>query len=117
MGIMIRHCVDSSSPQIQPGGSPNLALKTDATSPEIAISDFASGTIYIPSGSDITALTYYVAPYTKATYLPAHDSAGVAITQTVSGGNAYAIPAQVFGSAQMQIRADHANNVQLNLKS
>jgi ABC-type microcin C transport system permease subunit YejB len=93
-----------------------VALQTDATSPEIELTRFTSGEIAIPTGSSITTLTYFVA-MPSGTYFAAQDATPAAITQTVAATKAYPIPAALFGSALIQIRANAAGTVFINLKS
>ena len=93
-----------------------VALKTDSTSPEIDISHAASGTIHIPHAATYVTLTYYtVAP--AGTYYAAQDATPAAITQTVAVDKSYPIPAALFGSGKIQIRANAAGDIIVNLKS
>lgn len=95
-----------------------VALTTSAaTTPEIDVSHFASGTIAVPTGSSITSLTYYTAPDMGGTYLAAYDDAGNAITQTVAAAKSYAMPAAIFGAAAIRIKANAAGNVTVALKT
>ncbi len=96
----------------------DVALTTSAaTTPEISISIFGSGQIHIPTGSSITSLTYYTAPNSGGTYLPAQDASGSAVTQTVAATKSYPIPAILFGAAQIRIVANAAGTVSLSLKT
>lgn len=86
-----------------------------ATTPEITISGYAAGAIFIPTG--ITSLTYYAAYGTGGTYVPIYDQDGTAITQTVVADRAYAMPSDVFGAGQIKIVADASGDVQISLKT
>lgn len=94
----------------------SVTLATDATSPEIDISDYATGEIAIPNGSTITTLTYYHA-MPSGTYFASQDASGSAVTQTVAADKCYPIPSTVMGGARIQIRANAAGAVKINLKS
>ena len=70
------------------------------------------GAIYIPTGSPITTLTYHACPndgneppvegYTD-TYLPAYDSSGTAVTQTVVAPGTYPLPTAMAGKGTIKI--------------
>jgi hypothetical protein len=117
-----------------------IALATDDTSAVFDLSGYGSGEIGIPSGSSITTLTYFVpmpmpelptsavggvnagfplsgSAVSSATYFTACDHTGTAITQTVVAGDCYPIPADLFGSAGVQIRANAAGTVFVYLKT
>jgi len=93
-----------------------VALLTTSASPEIDISHAASGEIAIPHAETYVTLTYYVAMPAGA-YYAAQDSTGTAITQTVAADKSYPIPSALFGAGKIQIRANVAGNIILNLKS
>lgn len=104
----------------------SLALKTDSTSPPIDFEDFSGGQIHIPSGSSITTLTWFTAPAavdavsaeTKpGTFVAAQDSAGAAVTQTVSAAKSYPLPTVLFGAAYLQCRVNTNGSVDLTLKA
>lgn len=94
----------------------SVSLLTTSSSPEISISEFGWGEIAIPNGSSITTLTYYIAS-PSGTLFAAYDSTGTAITQTVAADRAYPMPAALFGASRIQIRANAAGSVRVNLKS
>lgn len=87
-----------------------------ATTPGIPVADFASGEIFVPTGSTITTLTYHVAPAAGGTYIPAQDAAGAAVTQTVAAAKAYPIPAVIFGARSAKIVTNASGTVDVNLK-
>lgn len=94
------------------------SLTTDlTTTPEISISRFAAGTVYIPVGSTITTLTFYAAYSTGGVYFAAYGSTGTALTLAVAANGAYQLPAALFGAGQIKIVADAAGDVELSLKS
>lgn len=84
---------------------------------KIDISEFASGEIFIPTGSAITSLTWWAADDMDAgTYLPAQDAAAAAVTQTVAATKAYPIPAILFGARALKCVVNAAGSVIINLK-
>lgn len=93
-----------------------VALLTTSSSPEIDISNYASGEVAIPNGLTMVTLTYYVAAPSGTLYA-AQDATGAAITQTVAANKSYPIPSALFGSSRIQIRADVAGTVGIVLKS
>ena len=93
-------------------------LTTSAsTSPELDISNYSSGEIFIPAASSITTLTYHVSSATGGTYYPAYDSAGSAVTQTVAASRGYAMPSSVFGAPAIRIVVNANGAVAITLKS
>lgn len=93
-----------------------VQLQTDATSPEIDISKFASGEVVIPTGKTVVTLTYYIVQPTGV-YYAAQDATPAAITQTVAADKAYPLPAALFGAARIQIRGNVADLIGITLKS
>ena len=89
------------------GGSASYTLTaSNATTPEIDVTNFAAGQVHVPTGSSITLLTYYAAPEKGGTYLPLQTAAGAAVTQTVAQTKAYDLPAQIAGCRFIRIVAD-----------
>jgi len=98
-----------------------------ATSPDIPMADFASGTIYIPTGSGIGTLTFYGArgvpgeslsnglTYTP-TYTQMYDATNTVVSISVTAGRNYPIPDQAFGYGCMRIVVDVAGTVDISLK-
>lgn len=86
------------------------------TTPEIDWSGAAAGTIFIPTGSTITTLTYHAAPKKGGTYLPIQTAAGVAVTQTVAADKAYDMPASLVGCGAIKIVANAAGAVGISIK-
>lgn len=92
-----------------------VALLTDSSSPDIDISHAASGEIAIPSAETYVTLTYYVKM--GGNYYAAQDATPAAITQTVAADKSYPLPSSLFGASVIQIRANAAGNIRINLKS
>lgn len=88
-----------------------------ATTGAISIGEFASGEIYIPTGSTITSLTYHASPTSAGTYLPAQDASGSAVTQTVAETKCYPIPAILFGAGMLKIVGNASGDVIVGLKT
>lgn len=90
------------------------------TTPEINIEDYTMGEIFIPTGSPITALTYYVAPGVGTTANPAVYTPAYVVTtpiaQSVSGGKAYQMPAGLFGAGAMKIVSNFDGAIVMTLK-
>lgn len=116
-----RHCIQYVAAQ-------NFQLNTAlGTTPELRMENMAGGIINIPTGSSITSLTWYAAVIQSDTpgspnsaaqvFLPAHNSAGTATTQTVAGGNSYQIPVELFGAASLKCVVNVAGVVEICLKS
>lgn len=95
----------------------DLSLTTSVgTTPEIKTGCHAAGTVYIPSGSTITTLTFHTAPTEGGTYLPLYSGA-VAVTLTVTAGRAYPLPSGVYGTPFTKIVADAAGAISIALVS
>jgi hypothetical protein len=111
-----------------------VALKTTANAAgaeKIPMANFASGKIYIPTGSPITTLTFYALSGvagqpldTNVPYAPADadwtqvaDKNDALISRTVQAGRNYPLPDELFGDGTVQIVANAAGNVDLALKS
>lgn len=105
----------------------STTLQTDDTSPILDFENYSGGMIFIPSGSSITALTWFAAPQTLSdpkspeqapgTRLAANDSTGVAVTQTVAAAKCYQIPVALFGCPYVQCRANVSGAVFISLKT
>lgn len=88
-----------------------------ASSTEIDITSYSSGSVFVPSGSSLTTLTWYAAEKCGGTYHAAYDSAGSAVTQTVAADRAYPIPAALFGASAIKAIGNAAGTVIVSLKS
>lgn len=86
------------------------------TTQEIPYLYYAGGMIFVPTGSSITSLTWHVAPEAGGTYLPAQDSDGAAVTQTVAAAKAYPIPEALFGAPYIKAVVDAAGSVTISFK-
>ena len=103
-------------PQSPEVSGQTLALKTDDTTPAIPF-PARGGTIFIPSGSSITTLTYYAAEKLGGTFLPLYESDGsTAVTQTVEAGKAYDMPAAIFGCLVIKIRVNSNGSAFVTMK-
>lgn len=109
-----------------------LSLNTAiGTTPEIPFEAFSGGTIHIPTGSSITTLTWYTAPFQTGrpqnapglsasqtqTFQPAKDSSGTAVTQTVTAANSFPIPTALFGAGSLKCVVNAAGTVDICLKT
>jgi hypothetical protein len=86
-----------------------------AGSDVISYGDFEKGMVHVPAGSSLTTLTWHVSSSEGGTYLPANNASG-AITQTVTGGNAYPIPSDLVGARFLKITGNAAGVVGVTLK-
>lgn len=93
----------------------SVGVAAAASSP-IEYGDFASGMVYVPSGSTITTLTWHASLSFNGTYIAADDAAGAAVVQTVAAGQAHPIPAALTGARFLKITGDAAGIVGVTLK-
>ena len=93
-----------------------VALLTTSSSPEIDISHYSSGEVFVPNGTPIGTITWFTAS-PAGTYFAAYDATPAAITQTVVQNRSYPIPPALFGAAKIQARVDVAGSVRISLKS
>lgn len=91
----------------------NTAIGTTA---EFSYGDFRDGFVIVPTGSSVTSLTYWVSGSSGGTYIAAHDASGTAITQTVAGAKAYALPAALAGARWVKIVSNAAGTVTITAK-
>ena len=93
----------------------------EGTTAEIAFEEYAGGTVFIPSGSSITQLTYYAAPCIGGTFLPAYDDTAttpVALSWTgLTAGRSYPIPAKLFSVGAIKIVTNASGTVYISRKS
>ena len=95
----------------------SLAITASAaTTAEIGYEGWASGMVYVPSGSSLTSLTWYVAPVSGGTYVAAQDGAGNAKTSTVSAGKAVPIPADLLGAGALKAVGNTTGTIDVSLK-
>ena len=81
-------------------------LSTTCNGGGIPMVGWAGGVIYLPTGGDITTLTYYGAVEPGGTFVALHDSDGAAVTQTVSSAKIYELPSAIFGCGALKIVGD-----------
>jgi hypothetical protein len=86
------------------------------TTPNIPYGSYYYGTIHIPSGSNITTLTWHESDQNNGTYEAAYDSSASAVTQTVAAGRAYPIPTALQGARALKCVVNSAGLVRLSLK-
>lgn len=89
---------------------------TAAASEEIIYSDRAGGRFQVPAGSSITSITWYDAPKSGGTFVPASDEYGVAIVQTVAAGKSYEIPTSLAGAGALKAVGDAAGAIAVYMK-
>ena len=96
-----------------------VSCTTSATTTEqVPIGEMKQGTVFIPTGSLITSLTFHGAPTVDGTFLPLYDAAKAALAQTsLTAARAYQIPTAAFGAAAIKIVTDAAGDVDVSLKS
>jgi hypothetical protein len=101
--------------------SPTIAVlslvSTEADTPAIPFGDSAGGTISIPVGSSITALTFYVSASETGTFTQLYDSSNNAVSRTVAAERAYALPDECFAARWLKIVVDVTGAATLTLKS
>lgn len=87
-----------------------------ASSTEIPFQSYSGGIVYVPVGSSLTTITWYVASKPGGTYTEANDEDGQPVVQTVAAGKAYAIPSALFAAAGLKAVGDAAETVAMSLK-
>lgn len=88
-----------------------------ADSQELTFTDQVAGRFSVPSGSSITAITWYTADRVGGGYLPAYDEANQAVEQTVAAGRSYELPNALLGAAAIKAVGNVAGTIDINLKS
>ncbi len=88
-----------------------VAITTNKdTTGEIPVSG-RGGLAIIPSGSSITTLTAYTADRSGGDRVPLNDVDGDAVVMTVAAGNAYDMPASVYGCRMLYLKGDAAGSI------
>lgn len=106
-----------------------------ASSGEVEFRNYRAGMVFIPSGSDITYLIFYVAPKAGGTYLPLQCAAagqssssssssgdeGVDIgagtlVLSVAAGYAYQLPGALAGCRAFKMVGDAAGSVDVSFQ-
>ncbi len=90
---------------------------TVASCTEIPYEKASGGQLYIPAGSGLTSLTWHAAENDGATYLPAHNEAGSAVTQVVAAEKSYPIPVALFGCAALKVVGNTSGTIKVVTKS
>ena len=87
-----------------------------ADSEAIDYGSYASGMVFIPAGSSITALTWHACETINGTYLAAEDASSAAVTQTVAASQAHPIPVALLGCRYIKAVGDAAGVMGVTLK-
>ena len=103
------------SPQNNVLTSITISDDKDNSSP-IVFSGFRKGVINVPSGSSITAITYWVADTEDGTYQQLY-SGGSAVSTTVAAGKSYALDSAIEGVAFLKLQANAAGTAALHIIS
>ena len=97
----------------------NVAVTTAAniaTATEIPWGDHSGGTVFIPAGETVAALTYYGSYKKGGTFFPLYEG-GVQLTEPlVAAGNAYVLPTGLASIRALKIIGDVAATVHLSYK-
>lgn len=86
------------------------------TTPAIDISSAGGGSIFIPTGSSINSLTFYISTAVDGTFIALYDGANAAVVKTVAAARGYPLPAECFGALAVKIVANAAGSVDISLK-
>lgn len=87
-----------------------------ADSEAIGYGAYASGQVYVPAASSITSLTWWACETEDGTYLPAQDSSGSAVTQTVAASEAHPIPVALLGCRFIKAVGNVTGTIGVTLK-
>jgi hypothetical protein len=87
-----------------------------ATSDAIVFKGFTKGVVLVPSGSSITAITYWISSSEDGTYTQLYN-AGSAISTTVAASRVFALASAIEGAAYLKLQGDAAGTVDLHLIS
>lgn len=97
---------------------PSVTLTTSSTTTEeIRLGNYSGGFVFIPAGSSVTTLTWWVAEKASGTYFAAYDEDNAAITQTVAASQANAIPSALFGAMAIKAVSNAAGTMAVSLKA
>jgi hypothetical protein len=114
----------SSSGQFSTTGISVSVTTSAPTSGSVNVLDmreYAGGMVYVPSGSSITSLTFYVAPRTDGTFLTAYDdsslSSAAQVVLTVAAGKAYPMPSCLYAAGAIGFKGDAAGTIYVTLKA
>lgn len=84
------------------------------TTDEVLLDGAEQGTLYVPAGSTITSVSFYVAPAPGGTFVALY-SATTAVELTTTVSRAYAIPAAVFGARAMKMVCNTSGTLPVSL--
>jgi hypothetical protein len=99
------------------------------TIPELSGKGLAGHRLYVESGSPITTVTFYDAPFHSSdnkgvqygspagTFLAAQDSTGAQIALTVVAGKSYPFPTDLFAAGAIKIVVNSAGNLKISSSS
>ena len=83
----------------------------------VDVSQYAGGTVLVPSGSSITTLTVYGHSNSNETPVALYDKDGVAVSMTVEASRIYELPTATFGLRQLALVGNASGSVVLALKT
>jgi len=96
----------------------SVVVATDEDDSGEYICSGRGGLVIIPEGSSITSITYYTAEKQGGTRVPLNDKDGEAVAQTgLSDGNAYDMPAEVYGCRVLYLKGNVAGEVFLTSRN
>jgi len=82
----------------------------------IGFSGFTKGIVFVPNGSSITSITYWIASTEDGTYQQLY-SGGSAVSTTVAADRTYALASAIEGAAFLKLQGDNAGTVDLHFIS
>lgn len=77
----------------------------------------AGGTIFVPTGSSITTLTFHVAPGKASDMVALYNTSNTAVTLTVASDRAYPIPDECYGSHSFTVTGNASGTVTVVTKT
>ena len=89
----------------------SVSVTTDSTGGGEYRCPGRGGLVIIPAGSGINTLTYFTADKPGGTRVPLNASDGTATVQTVAAGNAYDMPAEVYGCRVLYFKGNAAGSI------
>lgn len=95
---------------------------SSSTTATINKSGFVTGTIFVPAGSSLTGLTFFVAPHesmdgnSAGTFVQAYDDSNAALALTVAAGRAYRIPLELAAAPFLRIVGDATGTIHVSLQ-
>ena len=104
-----------STPQNEVLSSVTVSDDKD-NSTALVFKGFTKGVVLVPSGSSITAITYWASSTEGGTYTQLYN-AGSAISTTVAASRVFALDSAIEGIAYLKLQGDAAGTVDLHLIS